>query len=323
MSSHILPPNPCLLAILLVVKSESEPKIAFHYPPRPGQDNSHFRRYLAEQQKAADASSSSDDDSTSSFDEPPITVIKSKESKTGENTPELDVDETGSASPEKSILLNHYLGPRWNDLFGLPNYGLARLLCPSPTHHKKKFELSVDDKVFVGRPIFAQDGEDWQNKKKIKKSKWFLKERRKSVTDRLSQTEDQGLKDESRSCQTTRDTGDVSRLDTETQDEAESGEQTSSKHQSPEAAIAQVNEDSEDEQGALIKKKILKMFHVVFVLNPPPLEHHHRVNEIYDNIIKKFTKALKWEQARSNYVGRELSAISRNTPQIKKPQGKL
>ena len=59
-----------------------------------------------------------------------------------------------------------------------------------------------------------------------------------------------------------------------------------------------------------LSKDNLKMFHVVFVLDPPPLEYHLRTKEMYDHVIKKFSRALRWEQARSNYVSKEASAIS-------------
>jgi len=53
----------------------------------------------------------------------------------------------------------------------------------------------------------------------------------------------------------------------------------------------------------------LNMFNVVFVLNPPILEYHLRVEEMYDNVVKKFAKTLKYEQAQSNYVWREAQSI--------------
>lgn len=93
MSSETLPPNPCLLAILLVAKVNSEPNIVFHYPPRPGADNTRFTRYLAAQDKDKDGSSSTNDDNSSSHDEDVTDNDKSKQVKTGDNTPELDVEE--------------------------------------------------------------------------------------------------------------------------------------------------------------------------------------------------------------------------------------
>jgi hypothetical protein len=56
-------------------------------------------------------------------------------------------------------------------------------------------------------------------------------------------------------------------------------------------------------------KDSMTMFNVVFVMDPPLLEYSMRVKEIYENIIKKFAKALKWEQARTDYVWKESQHI--------------
>lgn len=53
----------------------------------------------------------------------------------------------------------------------------------------------------------------------------------------------------------------------------------------------------------------MTMFNVVFVLNPPILEYHLRVKEKYDNVIKKFGKGLKSEQERADYVWLEVQKI--------------
>ena len=53
----------------------------------------------------------------------------------------------------------------------------------------------------------------------------------------------------------------------------------------------------------------MTMFHVVFVMNPPPLEYQARVADMYDNVTKKFAKALKYEQASTGYVWRESKKI--------------
>ncbi|KAI4101779.1 MAG: hypothetical protein L6R37_004756 [Teloschistes peruensis] len=316
MPSDILPPNPCLLGILLVVKVNSGPKIVFHYPPKPGEDNSHFTRYLAAQQREQEGSSSTDDNSTSSHEEV-VDNIKTNESKTGDNTPELDVEETGSISPDKNpIFSNQYLKPKWNDVFGLPSYGLARLLTPPPTLHKKRFELSIDDKVFVGHPVFAGEGDEWEKKKAARKAKA-----------RKSTTEDGSV--------AAQDVASASE-GVSTVDLAQSNEKLEDHDKHPieleeHKEDLPVNKDesnvpngqqplTEGAQAKAKKKKILNMFHVVFVLNPPPLEYHLRVKELYDHVIKKFSKALKLEQARSNYVVREISAMSMAYQSMKKAQ---
>ncbi|KAL8863095.1 MAG: hypothetical protein Q9178_000469 [Gyalolechia marmorata] len=317
MAADVLPPNPCLLAILLVAKVDSEPQIVFHYPPRPGQDNTHFTRYLAAQDNDKDGLSSTDDDSTSSQDEYMLDSNRYKGPNTGDNTPELDVEETGSLSPEKNdIWKNQYGKPKWNDLFGLRSYGLARLLCPAPTSHKQRFELTIDDKAFVGRPIFAREGEEWEQKKEERKRR-----DRKSGTD-SEITGVQGKGTASRSVDTSAQDTEGSAVTSE-QDESAGNALEIRKRVLPAFKEDQPSvtstEPTIEERQSLSKKRntTLNMFHVVFVLNPPPLEYHVRVKEMYDHVIKRFSKVLKREQARCNYVMREIIAIVKDAPRIK------
>ncbi|KAL8949317.1 MAG: hypothetical protein Q9222_004573 [Ikaeria aurantiellina] len=305
MLSEILPPNPCLLAILLVAKVNSEPQLVFHYPPRPGEDNSHFARYLAAQEKEQDGSSSTDDDSTSSHDDEAASENKAKETKTGTSTPEFDVEEVGSASPEKNdVWKNQYGKPKWNDIFGLRALGLARMLCPPSTSHKQKFELSIDDKVFVGRPIFAQEGEEWERKKEERRAR----ARKSNTEDTVSGV----LEKENEGPTHPTEQGQISRIDGELPEEAISD----SNEDRP--SISAANPPLPEKQVKTVKKPALNMFHVVFVVNPPPHEYHLRVKEMYDHVIRKLSKALRREQARSNYVLREISAIAKGSVNLKK-----
>lgn len=56
-------------------------------------------------------------------------------------------------------------------------------------------------------------------------------------------------------------------------------------------------------------KSDMRMFHVVFVLNPPVIEYSFRIEEMYHHIISKFVGSLRHEQAKSNYVWDEVSKI--------------
>ncbi len=171
MSSSLLLPNPCLLAILLVVKFYNEPQVIFHYPPRPGEDNSHYKDYLAGDLTDDDSTSSSDDESTKSSDERSKSEIQKVEVNKIDNSPDADVDEAGSASPEKHDGVNPARVPRWNDIFGFPSSMLAKLLCPVTSNHKKRFEMGIDEKVFLGWPVYKREGSGWQRRRRPRKSK--------------------------------------------------------------------------------------------------------------------------------------------------------
>ncbi|KAL8705442.1 MAG: hypothetical protein Q9201_001423 [Fulgogasparrea decipioides] len=318
MVPDVLPSNPCLLAILLVVKVNSESRIVFHYPPKPGEDNSHFTRYLAAQDKEQDAPSSTDEESTSSHDEDLADDSRAKDVKTGDNTPELDIEETGSPSPGKNpIWKSQYGKPKWNDIFGLSSYGLAGLLCPPSTSHKKRFEMSIDDKVFVGRPIFARECRHWQKKKKDGKARV----RKSGTDDEITGTQGKGSVSEGASTQAIESSTDVSESDQNLDKELEGHKQETPAIHDDQPSMTSSEPVIEKQQSKRRRKDTLNMFHVVFVLNPPPLEYQLRVKEIYDHVVKKFSKALRWEQARSNYVMREVSTLSVASQQMKKAHG--
>ena len=57
------------------------------------------------------------------------------------------------------------------------------------------------------------------------------------------------------------------------------------------------------------EKSELVMFNVVFVLEPPILEYGLRVEEMYENVVKKFSRALRWAQGHTDYVLKESELI--------------
>ena len=69
-------------------------------------------------------------------------------------------------------------------------------------------------------------------------------------------------------------------------------------------------------------EKVLNMFHISFVMQPPSLEHHHRVNEMYHHVVKKFVKDLACEQSRSNYVARQSSTITSTFKNLRLAKGR-
>ena len=329
MASYHLPPNPCLIAILLLVKTTSEPRIIFHYPPKPGEDNSLFRNMFKEDPTDGDSStSSSDGDSQESAAEALKPVEQKEESVTGKSTPEMD--ETGSASPEKSD------GPRgvnaklqWNDLFGYQSSVLAKLLLPAASNHKKRFEVGLNEIVFLGRPVFARPDGTWKKPRKLRRSSSksvLTAERVKDV-----QRQNQITQVETHDCMV-KDSG-TSGLDTgiESQSDSHRDEEASKKEEAVEDSepVEQIrdtkgNRTNKSDTLAPIKakQKSLAMFHVVFVLRPPALEYHLRVKEMYDNFTKKLSKAMKLEQTRSAYVAREAAVISSLTKHMDKSNSK-
>lgn len=330
MASYPLPPNPCLVAILLLVKTTSEPRIIFHYPPKPGEDNSHFKDMFKESPADDDSSSSSsEDESQNSSAEVPNPIKQKEASDTGKSTPE--VDETGSASPEKSDeKKGGKANLQWNDLFEYQAGVLAKVLMPTMSGHKKRFELGLNDKVFLGRPVFARPDGTWKKPKKMRRSSSrsnVTAEKVKAVREldkgAKAETFDRANKDARASGL---DTGKESQSDSH-QDEEALKKEDAIEDGEPVEQVPDTKSNRTGKSDTLPpnkeKQKQLAMFHVVFVLRPPPLEYHLRVREMYDNVIKKLSKAMKWEQSRSGYVAREAAVIISLTKHMDKSNSKM
>lgn len=321
--SYPLPPNPCLLAIILLVKFHHEPQFVFHYPPRPGEDNSQYKTYLADDLTDDEPSSSSDDESVKSADERSRLNGESAERSKEIDVPEVDVDETGSASPEKHNGIDAARNrTRWNDVFGFESGMLAKLLCPASSAHKKRFEMSIDDKVFLGWPVFKREGRDWQRRKRDRASK--SKDNHSEVKVKLQHQEGRTASG-NMSAQVISEIDETSGEESALEDQHQKIEGAGYSDDEPTVKDEEIRQDDhkKEERVKTKSKNALNMFHVIFVLNPPPLEHHLRVNQMYDNVVKKFSRALKWEQARSDYVAREALNLSSLSYDSNRPSGEM
>lgn len=54
-----------------------------------------------------------------------------------------------------------------------------------------------------------------------------------------------------------------------------------------------------------VNSESLNMFNIVFVLNPPASEYQRRVDDMYRFVVKKFARALRYEQSRSDFILKE------------------
>jgi len=310
MSRHTLPPNPCLVAIIVVARTSGDPFVVFHYPPRPGEDCSRFKDIFKDTTFNNDSTtSSSNEDSGESSTEDLKPRQKTDESGKKDSPPEGD--DFGSASPEKGA--SPRSRDKWNDIFGFPSSVLAKLLSPAATGRKKRFEVGLNDKVLVGRPVFEKLDGTWKRTKKARSSKRsnvtaekFKKDREETKGSRLMHlgVEENDFSDTS--------VPDVSAEKSDTQEEAlEHG--TNMDDSQPfenELVSGEVKGSSNASSIQSQSERPLRMFNVVCVLQPPPLEYHLRVKEMYDNVIKKLSIALKWEQSQTNFVANEVALIA-------------
>ncbi len=280
-----LPPNPCLVAILLVVNSGAGPRFVFHYPPNARQDStSPAWRGAYGDGSLTDDSSTDSDQEWSSEDEHTFLPGARRRRDPSEadrshrahhrrsRNPDDDEDDSSDNTEKHGDEL-----PAWDKVLDFSAKGLEKILSPSKSFSKKKFELTLDPLVFLSRPVFVREDGEWRKRKQ--------KQKRRRSSGRSLGTENEG--------------------ESEVDREGIEGVEASSGHESG------LDPERKGDKSAWRKESgnAMSMFNIVFVLNPPALEYQVRVKEMYENVAKKFAKALKWEQARSNYVWKESKII--------------
>ena len=314
MSPSLLLPNPSLVAILLVVKTKSEPRLVFHYPPKPGEDNTRFRHLVKELAEDDSSTTSSEDGESSGEDAAPVEDHHAPTQADGNTS---DMYEIGLVSPEKRKgYTEEDEKAQWNDIFGYPTGLLAKLLCPHEVSHKKRMEIGLEGRVFLGQPVFAGADGEWKKRKPRRSAREGVMEggALDSTVESLQHTV---------SIENSNSVTDVKVQEPNVETAADSWEKFVDERNK--------SEQRRDADGSKMTitidenkpKSPLNMFHISFVLDPPPLEYHLRVKEMYDNVIRKFTKALRWEQARTHYMAKEASVITSIVKRVTRNSGKL
>ncbi|KAL6239760.1 nitrogen permease regulator 3 [Aspergillus navahoensis] len=339
MSSIARPPDPCLVAIVLITRSRAGPRFVFHYPPRPLTDNAlrpprarrTSRSRSRQNSKGNDSTSSDYSHSSSDEDEEEVQnqsqnqnsyIAASRRSsnfgiddsvtpgesqrpgsisssraylrKRGANS---DVENDSGAGSDRqedgSSELDSSNRVPWESILGLPVDVWEKLLSPSRSWHKRRFEIGINDLAFVGWPVFLREDGNWgkQRRKKKKKQRAEWEGGELGHNEATEDSQDDGSEAIAASTETLSPYWALQPI-----------------AQRPSVLNNRSTKASSDSQDA-DDKDMMTMFNVVFVLDPPLLEYSMRVREIYDNIIKKFTKALKWEQSRTNYVWKESQYI--------------
>ncbi|KAL9116497.1 MAG: hypothetical protein Q9187_006979, partial [Circinaria calcarea] len=288
----MLPPNPSLVAIILIIKTNTGPRQVLSYPPKPGKDNPHIKLDY-EDSFREDSTSSEEDNSNGYSSLEDDRTHGRRESGLGDREayPYPDLDESGSVSPEKPDSgMWKRSGTKDTGFLGLPS-GLQHFLCPPVTSHKRKFEISIDGLVFLGWPVFARENGEWQKTNKSKNPKV----RQEQVHGHGSKERGNGIMPSS--VQVNDELSDTSGHDTIAEDQESTVQNATVGGLNDTETQVEINKQLEQTTG-LNRKEILTMFHVVFVLDPPPLEHQVRIADMYENVVKKFSRALKWEQTR-------------------------
>ncbi|KAL6704827.1 Nitrogen permease regulator 3 [Coniothyrium glycines] len=335
-----LPPASNLHAILLVTKSRSlGPRLAFHYPPlcpsaaafAAAKDPSWFRHETSTASIDSRSEDSEWDDSSDSDDDNDIEIGSrtsggrgSGRAVTGASSRERDWPRPAPGAWGKQETMDEeHVGDHdddtygsgrrrrnggdhdWDHVLGFKTDALEKMLTPSKEYNKRRFELGVESIVFVGAPMFVRDDGLWKKPKRKKKAKFAVENLHDGhlVVNLNMGDEAHGERG-------------VSSLEQHTKPAPEpfiypQGFEPGYGHGSPIPSIApsETGSDARSNSTSHDSNPDMTMFNVVFVINPPALEYQQRVKEMYDNVTRKYAKALKYEEARFQYVWKESKKI--------------
>jgi hypothetical protein len=333
-----LPPASNLHSILLVTKSRSlGPRLVFHYPPLSpsaaalagAKDPSWFRHDTSTASVGSGSSDSDWESSTATDDDNDIEIgsrtsggrgsgrtitgasyrvrersklgtdVWNRQETIDEDDPDDEDGEGGNCSMRRGGDYD------WDTVLGFKIDALEKMLAPSKEFNKRRFELGVEGIVFVGAPMFIREDGLW---KKLKRRK-----RKRSDKEKL---EDGDLVKNLTSTDEDEDAATPEEKPSKPKPEPfvypegfEPGYGHGSLSGGPSGAPSEVGSDVRSNSTSLDNNPDMTMFNVVFVLNPPALEYQQRVKEMYDNVTRKYAKALKFEEARFQYVWKESKRI--------------
>ncbi|KAK4957609.1 Nitrogen permease regulator 3 [Elasticomyces elasticus] len=132
----MVPPSDCkLLAVLLITRSRSGPKLVFYYRAAP---------------TAGVAKQTSDED----------------DSDIGSEAEHDDVNGEANVHPTKRRSTENGNAER---LLGYSIDSLEKLLSPGRWSDKKKFEVCVDGITFIGHPVYARNDGEWSSKSQARR----------------------------------------------------------------------------------------------------------------------------------------------------------
>ncbi|TID21696.1 Nitrogen permease regulator 3 [Venturia nashicola] len=341
--SASLPPNPCLVAILLVTRNRAGTRLVFHYPPKPSTAPTSKKRdpnWYGPTGNHTDDSDSADSDwslgsdvgARSDDDE------GSRSSKTGSKSSNKTSATRGSGKHDaggsvrsskarsapggareeldervlEEDVVNHGDGGNhdntvdgkskeqsrsdWEHILGFPAESLSTLLTPGRIFNKRKFEVSLDRLVFVGAPIFKREDGRWVKRRRRQKKRGL------EVVDEDGQ--DDPVNGHDQHVPPTILSRTASAVDLHEVPGFESGYG----HGAMSGAASDVGSEAKSTSSAGTDGD-MTMFNVVFVLNPPQLEHHLRVDEMYNYVARKLAIRLKERQADTNFVSQEVLLI--------------
>jgi hypothetical protein len=166
-------PNPCLLGIILVSSTHSGPLIAFNYPPDLSDDDTNTQ-YESSDDDNNETQVEQDVDADDEYGRPSqyqYTLGNSDHLKhfMGTKKELLQCLDEQELSRKKSTTHRANLRskkstttPTNGTIFGIERGYLCEMLAPPRNMCNSRFEITIDDKIFMGLPIHKLDNGSWR-----------------------------------------------------------------------------------------------------------------------------------------------------------------
>ncbi|KAK6335552.1 Nitrogen permease regulator 3 [Orbilia brochopaga] len=310
-------PNPSLIAILFVIRDTYCGNLVFHYPPQPRAEGAHNTSSWRVGETSTDYTSSNSSFSSSSDDDDDddgrrsrstvrlyggapteksaVTSQRSRSYDQRSSRRRRDSDHECDEEEDDEDESAEPAGAEWEHVLGFKHDVLAGLLSVPRALSRTRFELSVDHFAFLGYPCHSRADGTWQRKKR---------ERKLKNADAAVNGAD--AKESSGDANNDDDDEDAKGHDADDEDPDAAALSRSKSPNPPPSVRKKIKRELPMNPDRTSSK--LAMFHIVFVMNPPQLEYHSRMNDMFD-VAKQFTLALKTQQAEDDYVAREAEII--------------
>lgn len=172
---------------------------------------------------------------------------------------------------------------------------ISDLATPPKPLCNSRFELTVEDMVFLGLPIHINEDGNWRVSKKSKRvrSKSVSTAHRSRKQSTVGSTFSAERQKERRSLEIHSEEVDL-----------EDNHNTSLKDPKDLEISAYDGPEQEKE-----KDCGMYQFNMLFVMNPPVVEYNHRIDEMFHYIISRISLLLRYEQQKTNYVWNQSQKI--------------
>lgn len=194
-------------------------------------------------------------------------------------------------------------------LFSFDADFISDLATPPKSLCNTRFELTVEDMVFLGLPIHIQDDGSWRvsKKSKLKRSKSMSTSQRSRKQSNADSNHNEDRRSESNRTSFNNSINIDERKTTDVTEGTNNDElhEDHIDHHNDIEVLEYTGENLD------LKERECGMyqFHMLFVMNPPVVEYNHRIDEMFHYIISRISLLLRYEQQKTNYVWEESKKI--------------